>query len=148
MVGMHNPNHNMAYYVRIQARDFYSPMVLFRRGIGNECFLDKLNPKYWDEMIYEKENFTNSSARDTSFPRLPSGNALLPNAGIPESGGKVIDSVIPFVKKSARYYEEKILESRLGGALPDSMFEEALLRDLKFSEKTFCEGFIKRVKNK
>lgn len=148
MTNFKNPSQNMALYIRIQARNFYSPLILFRQGVGNECFLDKLNPKYWDEMIYEKENFTNSNPEDTSFPRLPSENALLPGSGIPESGGKILDPSQGFAKKIGKQYEERILESRLGSALPETLFEEALLKDLKFSEKSFCEGFLKRVKHK
>lgn len=151
-----NISEKLLYYVSIQTKKFELPTMMLRKGIGGQYLIDKLNPKYFDERFFNRENFFSpenvfKKSSDAFFNKIQAmareEEAKKEKEPFNSSESSLVEKV--FLRKRENVNIEKsILEQRLSGVAQASSVQESLFEDLKFSEVTFCERFLKKIKNK
>lgn len=130
--------------------------MVLRKGFKGEYFMDKLNPKYWDERYYQRENFSTpkeifENSTDSFFNKINETYKKEEIKRERENFNPLDVSAINktfLMKRTSIDIENKILDHRLKGTSPKSYFEESLFENLQFSENNFCEKFLKKMKNK
>ena len=140
----------------IQANNYNRPTMVLRKGRTGEFFMDKLNPKYWDEKYYYRKNFFSpknafKNTNNEFFKKIkenikedePKKEKEVFNS--PDSSS--IDKVF-LRKREIKNIEKKILQQRLKGLTPQFEIQESLFENLKFSETSFCDRFLKKIKNR
>ena len=151
-----NISEKLLYYVSIQAKNYIKPTMLLRKGKQGEYFMDKLNPKYWDERYYHRKNFSNpqdlfANSNDPFFKKIDQKyreeEIKKEKESFTSPDNSAIDKTI-LRKRGTKNIENKILNQRLKGIAPRSHIQESLFENLQFSEISFCEKFLKKLKNK
>lgn len=146
----------LLYYVSMQTKQLELPTLVVRKGYPGEYFIDKLNPKYWDERYYERKNFSSperffQETQDPFFQRIRARAREEAIKRDKEGFGSPEESPQQktFLRKRGNSeIERQILERRLAGVGPAAAVQESLFRNLKFSESSFCDRFLRRVRNR
>lgn len=131
--------------------------MVLRKGYANQYFIDKLNPKYWDERYFCRKNFsspqqTEDDAKDTLLSQIKQNfheqETKRENENFNSPNSSLLDKM--FLKKRGdnKNIEDLILKQRLHGVVPKVSVQDSLFENLKFSENTFCDRFLKKIKNK
>jgi hypothetical protein len=130
--------------------------MVLRKGVKGEYFMDKLNPKYWDEKYYYRKNFFSlkNLFKNTEDPFLQTIRENIKEEE-PKKEKEVFNSPETssldktfLRKRENRNIEKRILQHRLKGVSPEFTIQESLFENLKFSEESFCDRFLKKIKNK
>ena len=146
----------LLYYISMETKSMSLPTMMLRKGNRGEYFIDKLNPKYWDERFYSRENFFSpedvfKNSQDPFFKKIIAKATEEETKKEKEAFNSSDSSLVEknyLRKRSNINVENSILEKRLSGVAPAAAVQESLFQNLKFSETTFCERFLKKIKNK
>ena len=113
--------------------------------------MDKLNPKYWDERYYHTKNFSNpqdlfGNSDDPFFKQIDQiyreEELKKEKESFTSPDNSALDKTF-LRKRGTKNIENKILNHRLKGVAPRSHIHESLFENLKFSETSFCDRFLK-----
>ena len=146
----------LLYFVSMETKKMGMPSLVMRKGYPGEYFIDKLNPNFWDERHYNRKNFFSSedvfrNVRDGFLDNIHAQakkeEAKKNKERFSSSESSLADKA--FLRKRGNVnIENRILEQRLAGVAQASAMQESLFENLKFSENSFCDRFLKKIKNK
>lgn len=143
------------YYISFETPLIQRPILLARKGRNKEIFIDKLNPRFYDELTYHKRNFITQN-QNMNFTKNSFFGKFYKSLKDDEtkkgkesfgSGESVSTDKNLLGKRDSKKLEEEIMEKRLNNFASSYAMQDSLFENLQFPEKSFYEKF-KRIKPK